>query len=152
MLEATLDALVAGVYLVAYDGRVVYKNAAAERQIRNGNALSIVGNRLLPTNPETREALLRAIGSAENGRYVIVGLKLANADGAPVVTRFAFSADQFDRFLIQLLDNAARARNDRLKSNPRPEDAVLNIEAAALPVVSSSAEPSAVKEGRRCSV
>jgi hypothetical protein len=87
-------------------------------------------------------------GSAESGRYVIVGLKLASADGAPVVTQLAFSADQFDRFLIQLLDNAARARNDRLKSNPRPEDAVLNIEAAALPVVSSSAEPSVVKEGR----
>ena len=46
------------------------------------------------------------------------------------------------------MDYAARARNDRLKSNPRPKDAVLNIEAATLPVVSSSAEPSVVKEGR----
>jgi DNA-binding CsgD family transcriptional regulator/PAS domain-containing protein len=61
MLEATLDALVAGVYLVARDGRVVYMNAAAERQIRTGNALRVVGNRLLPTDPETRDALLRAI-------------------------------------------------------------------------------------------
>jgi len=61
MLEATLDALVAGVYLVARDGRVVYMNAAAERQIRTSNALRIVGNRLLPTDPETRDALLQAI-------------------------------------------------------------------------------------------
>ena len=61
MLEATLDALVTGVYLVARDGRVVYMNAAAERQIRTGNALRIVGNRLLPTDPETRDALLKAI-------------------------------------------------------------------------------------------
>jgi DNA-binding CsgD family transcriptional regulator len=61
MLEATLDALVAGVYLVARDGRVVYMNAAAERQIRTSNALRVVGNRLLPTNPETRDALMKAI-------------------------------------------------------------------------------------------
>src|SRR4029077_4004777 len=38
MLEATIDMLVAGVYLVARDGRVVYMNAAAERQIQTGNA------------------------------------------------------------------------------------------------------------------
>jgi hypothetical protein len=87
-------------------------------------------------------------GSGENGRYVIVGLKLAAPDGPPSVTHVAFRADQFDRFLIQLLDNSARARSDRLRHNPPPEDAVLNIEAAALPVVTSSAEPSVVKEGR----
>jgi len=74
-------------------------------------------------------------GSGENGRYVIVGLKLAAPDGPPSVTHVAFRADQFDRFLIQLLDNSARARFDRLKHNPPPEEAVLNIEAAALPVV-----------------
>jgi hypothetical protein len=87
-------------------------------------------------------------GSGENGRYVIVGFKLAGAEGPPSVTHVAFRADQFDRFLIQLLDNSERARSDRLKHNPSPEDAVLNIEAAALPVVASSAEPSVVKEGR----
>src|SRR5690242_17005216 len=42
-------------------------------------------------------------GSGENGRYVIVGLKLAAPDGPPSVTHVAFRADQFDRFLIQLL-------------------------------------------------
>ncbi len=87
-------------------------------------------------------------GSGENGRYVIVGFKLASADGPPSVTHVAFRADQFDRFLIQLLDNSARARTDRLKHKPPPEDALLNIEAAALPVVTSSTEPSVVKEGR----
>src|SRR5262249_775274 len=41
MLEKTLDGLVAGVFLTARDGRVVYMNAAAERQIRTGNSLRI---------------------------------------------------------------------------------------------------------------
>jgi hypothetical protein len=87
-------------------------------------------------------------GSGDNGRYVIVGLRLADADALPPVTHVAFRADQFDRFLMQLLDNSARARTERLNSNPPPEDAVLNIEPAAVPVVNSSAEPSVVKEGR----
>jgi len=87
-------------------------------------------------------------GWGENGRYVIVGFKLARGDGRPLVTHVAFRVDQFDRFLMQLLDNSARARTERLKHNPPPEDAVLDIEAAALPVVTSCAEPSVIREGR----
>src|SRR5262249_43959825 len=64
------------------------------------------------------------------------------------VTHVAFRPEQFDRFLAQLLDNSARARTDRLNNNPPPEDAVLNMEASALSVVNSSAEPSVVNEGR----
>ena len=87
-------------------------------------------------------------GSGENGRFVIVGLKLLGTDGKPHVTHVAFTADQFDRFMLQLLDNSARARSDRLKSNPAPEDVFLNMEASALPVVNASAEPSVMREGR----
>lgn len=61
MLEATLDDLVAGVYLTTRDGRVVYMNATAERQIKAGNALRIVNNRLYPTDANAREALSKAI-------------------------------------------------------------------------------------------
>ena len=61
MLEATLDGLAAGVYLARRDGRVVYMNAAAERQVKAGNALRIVNNRLLPTDPETCTIMAKAI-------------------------------------------------------------------------------------------
>jgi len=60
MLEATLDALAAGVYLLARDGRVVYMNAAAEQQIETGGALRIVNNRLLANDLQARQALARA--------------------------------------------------------------------------------------------
>ena len=60
MLEATLDALLAGVYLVARDGRLVYMNAAAEQQIKTGNALRIVNNRLVANDLQARQALVRA--------------------------------------------------------------------------------------------
>jgi DNA-binding CsgD family transcriptional regulator/PAS domain-containing protein len=64
MLETTLDGLVAGVFLTARDGRVVYMNAAAERQIKSGNAIRIVNKRLFPTDPATRAALSKAIDEA----------------------------------------------------------------------------------------
>ena len=73
MLEATLDGLVAGVYLVRRDGRVVYMNAAAERQIKTGNALRVVGNRLLPTDPKRVHALAKAIDDVASDEVEVRG-------------------------------------------------------------------------------
>jgi DNA-binding CsgD family transcriptional regulator/PAS domain-containing protein len=64
MLERTLDGLVAGVFLTARDGRIVYMNAAAERQIKTGNSIRIVNNRICPTDSATRAALSKAIDEA----------------------------------------------------------------------------------------
>jgi DNA-binding CsgD family transcriptional regulator/PAS domain-containing protein len=64
MLERTLDGLVAGVFLTARDGRVVYMNAAAERQIKTGSAIRIVNNRISPTDAAARAALSKAIDEA----------------------------------------------------------------------------------------
>ncbi|MBX9844320.1 MAG: LuxR C-terminal-related transcriptional regulator [Xanthobacteraceae bacterium] len=64
LLEKTLDGLVAGVFLTTRDGRVVYMNAAAERQVRTGTSLRIVNNKLCPADPAAREALSNAIGQA----------------------------------------------------------------------------------------
>jgi DNA-binding CsgD family transcriptional regulator len=63
-LEGTLDALSTAVYLVDGSGRVTYMNAAAERQIRSGNALRILGNRLAPVSHEARTAMTAAIAGA----------------------------------------------------------------------------------------
>ena len=64
MLERTLDELVSGVYLTTRDGRVVYMNAAAECQVRTGNSIRIVNNRVSPADPATRAALSKAIEEA----------------------------------------------------------------------------------------
>ena len=61
MLEATLDGLVAGVYLAARDGRVVYMNAAAERQVKTATALRILNHRLVPTDLRAGAALAEVI-------------------------------------------------------------------------------------------
>lgn len=67
MLERTLDGLVSGVYLTARDGRIVYMNATAERQVKTGNSIRIVNSRISPTDPATRTALSKAIEEAERG-------------------------------------------------------------------------------------
>jgi DNA-binding CsgD family transcriptional regulator/PAS domain-containing protein len=61
MLEATLDSLSTGVYLTAPDRRVVYMNASAERQVKTGNALRIVNNRLAACDAKAAAALAEAI-------------------------------------------------------------------------------------------
>lgn len=64
MLEKTLDGLAAGVFLTARDGHVVYMNHAAERQIRAGNSIRLVNNRISPTDSAARAALSKAIEAA----------------------------------------------------------------------------------------
>jgi len=61
ILEATLDGLTAGVYLVRRDARVVYMNATAVRQVKSSNALRVVDNRLVPTDAEARTLVAKAI-------------------------------------------------------------------------------------------
>ncbi|SFB77841.1 transcriptional regulator, LuxR family [Polaromonas sp. OV174] len=64
MLEKTLDGLVAGVFLTARDGHVVYMNHAAERQIKTGHSIRLVNNRVSPTDSAARAALSKAIEEA----------------------------------------------------------------------------------------
>lgn len=61
MLERTLNGLASGVYLTGQDGQIIYMNAAAEQQIKTGDAIRVVQNRLSPVNPDARGALTKAI-------------------------------------------------------------------------------------------
>jgi DNA-binding CsgD family transcriptional regulator/PAS domain-containing protein len=92
MLERTLDSLVAGVYLTARDGRVVYMNAAAERQTRMGNSIRIVNNRLYPIDQTARAVLSRAIEQAGRDDVDIdmtaYSLAIPDAQGTGYVATF----------------------------------------------------------------
>jgi len=63
-LEATLDVLTSGVYLTDREVRIVYMNRAAERQVKIGNALRIMNNRLSPIDRLAQPALAKAIAEA----------------------------------------------------------------------------------------
>jgi DNA-binding CsgD family transcriptional regulator/PAS domain-containing protein len=63
-LEATLNALTCGVYLVDRLGRIIYMNRAAEHQIENGYVVRIENNRLAPTDRTARTTLTATIDEA----------------------------------------------------------------------------------------
>ena len=63
-LEATLDGLASGVYLADREGRIVYMNRSAERQVKTSNALRIVNHRLSPVDQGARAALVKALAAA----------------------------------------------------------------------------------------
>ena len=71
MLERTLDKLLAGVFLTARDGQVVYMNAAAQRQIKDAKAMRLVNNRLCPVDPAAHAALSKTLAQAASGKYDI---------------------------------------------------------------------------------
>ncbi len=89
MLERTLDALAAGVFLTSRDGRVVYMNATAERQARAGNSIRIVNNRISPSDPAARAALTKAIDEASRSDADVdmseYSLAMPGVDGAGYV-------------------------------------------------------------------
>lgn len=64
MLEKTLDAVAAGVFLTARDGHVVHMNRAAERQVEAGSSIRLVNHRLSPVDPAAGVALAKAIEKA----------------------------------------------------------------------------------------
>jgi DNA-binding CsgD family transcriptional regulator/PAS domain-containing protein len=131
MLEKTLDALIAGVFLTARDGRVVYMNAAAERQVKTGNSIRIVNNRIFPTDPAARAALSKAVDEAsrddietgmseyslaipdsDGGGYIATLLPVDRGQRRGIVAPFAASVAVFTKDSAQapLLPGEAFAR------------------------------------------
>ena len=71
-LEATLNALTSGVYLVDRLGRIIYMNRAAEHQVKTSNALRIEHDRLAPVDRAARVAMSQCHrrGHRRRGRNV----------------------------------------------------------------------------------
>ena len=133
MLEKTLDILAAGVFLTSRDGRVVYMNAAAERQVRTGTAIRILNNRLDPVDPAASAALSMAIDRAagvddagsqrslaipdgSGAGYIATLLPVQRGQRADIVAPFAASVAVFmqDPLEAPLLPGEAFARLHKL--------------------------------------
>ena len=63
-LEATLNGLTSGVYLTDRDGRILYMNLAAKRQVGRSNAIRVANNHLAPIDRKARLALAKAVDEA----------------------------------------------------------------------------------------
>jgi DNA-binding CsgD family transcriptional regulator/PAS domain-containing protein len=60
-LEAALDGLAAGVFLVDGQGRVIHQNRAAERMAQQSSIVTVRDQRLWPLNSSSRAALVDAL-------------------------------------------------------------------------------------------
>jgi DNA-binding CsgD family transcriptional regulator/PAS domain-containing protein len=83
-LEQTVDTLSAGVFLTDREGRIVYMNKSAERQVNTGSALQVINRRLTATDQKTNAALARAVAAKACTDAVIApsGLALALPDSS----------------------------------------------------------------------
>jgi integral membrane sensor domain MASE1/DNA-binding CsgD family transcriptional regulator len=87
-LEAMLNALAASVYLADRDGRIVYMNRAAERQVVTGNVIRIANGRLAPVDCKARLTLGRAIDVVIGDGDLLTGgitVALAGVDHAGLI-------------------------------------------------------------------
>ena len=87
-LEAMLNALAASVYLADRDGRIVYMNRAAERQVVTGNVIRIANGRLAPVDCKARLTLGRAIDVVIGEGDLLTGgitVALAGVDHAGLI-------------------------------------------------------------------
>ena len=87
-LEAMLNALAASVYLADRDGRIVYMNRVAERQVVTGNVIRIVNGRLAPVDSKARLTLGRAIDVVIGEGGLLTGgitVALAGVDHAGLI-------------------------------------------------------------------
>jgi DNA-binding CsgD family transcriptional regulator len=65
-LETTLNSLIAGVYLIGRDRRVVFMNRAAEMQVAQGLAIGLIEQQLIPNDSMAAVRLERALSEADN--------------------------------------------------------------------------------------
>jgi integral membrane sensor domain MASE1/DNA-binding CsgD family transcriptional regulator len=87
-LEAMLNALAASVYLADRDGRIVYMNRAAERQVGTGNVIRIANGRLAPVDCQASLILGRAMDMAIGDGHLLSGgitVALAGVDHAGLI-------------------------------------------------------------------
>lgn len=131
ILEKTLDGLTAGVFLTTRDGRVVYMNQAAERQVAHGKSICLVNQRVVPTNAAARTELSSAIEQASrdtadadvgpksvaipdgvSGGYVATLLPIASGLRHGILAPFAASVAIFtqDPVLVPRMPGEAFAR------------------------------------------
>lgn len=133
MLERTLDGLASGVYLAARDGRVVYMNAAAERQVKTGNSIRIVNSRVSPIDLATRAALSKAIDEAAGDDIDKTmrehSLAIPDAHGGPgyIATLLPMSQGQRHDIVAPFAASVALFMKDPVEVPPLPGEAFARL-------------------------
>jgi DNA-binding CsgD family transcriptional regulator/PAS domain-containing protein len=131
-LEATLNALATGVYLVDRQGRIVFMNSAAEKQVRDNNAVRIQESRLLPADHKARVALTKIIDESvtDEAATPTSGVMLAlpdKDDGGLVATVLPLNRGDRRNFYSPFAAMAAIFVQDPIVVPPLPGEAFAKL-------------------------
>ena len=135
MLEKTLDGLAAGVFLTARDGRVVYMNRAAEKQIKAGTSVRLANHRLAPTDSAARAALSKAIDqSARDHDAAVDGRASEHSVAVPdgigggcIATLLPIESGQRQGILAPFAASMAVFMQDPIQAPPMPGEAFARL-------------------------
>jgi len=133
VLEKTLDGLAAGVFLTARDGRVVYMNRAAEKQIKAGKSVRLANNHLSPTDSAARAALSRAIDlsardNADDGRASEHSVAIPDGvGGGYIATLLPIESGQRRGILAPFAASVAVFMQDPIQAPPMPGEAFARL-------------------------
>jgi DNA-binding CsgD family transcriptional regulator/PAS domain-containing protein len=132
MLERTLDVLAAGVFLTARDGRVVYMNAAAERQVKTGTSIRILNNRLDPVDPAAGALLSKAIDRSsaddDDGHTSERSLAIPDGNGAGyIATLLPVQRGQRRDIVVPFAASVAVFMQDPLEAPMMPGEAFARL-------------------------
>jgi len=135
MLEKTLDGLAAGVFLTARDGRVVYMNRSAEKQIKAGTSVRLANHRLAPTDSAARAALSKAIDqSARDHDAAVDGRASEHSVAVPdgigggyIATLLPIESGQRQGILAPFAASMAVFMQDPIQAPPMPGEAFARL-------------------------
>ena len=152
-IEATLDALAAGLYLIDRQRHVIFMNHAAKCQITAGSVLRISNNRLYPTSPGARDAFESAIAKACSGgdghRAVSIALSAKQGGGIGLIaTALTLNHEQRQRLATPLFSACAVFVQDPQIAPTVPRKAfakLFGLTSGELDVLSELAEGQAPK-------
>jgi DNA-binding CsgD family transcriptional regulator/PAS domain-containing protein len=86
LLENTLDSLSTAIYLVHHDGRVVFMNQAAEKQVRRGIGLKIINDRVTPNDSAAAVQFLDRMSRESEDEASPVSIALPDENGGLLAT------------------------------------------------------------------
>jgi DNA-binding CsgD family transcriptional regulator len=81
-----LDKMNAGIYLVRPDGRVLFMNQVAERQIKQRRGIVIEKNRLMPKDSAAEAHFYQSLGAENESGSTTVSIALPDENGGLLAT------------------------------------------------------------------
>lgn len=131
MLESTLDALAASVFLLNRDGAIVHMNRSAEDLLKVSKVIRACGPKLCATDKETNEALTHAIQSLSSSKIAMdrspISLAIPSDDGGLIATVLPLAEGKRHEIMKPFAAETAVFIQPPAMQLPLPGDALMQL-------------------------